>query len=207
MKISKEQQMGFEMKTSHDRISNFSAKVTAETTISDRLNIHRRKMDHVHRLSGFKLFQEYSLTHHCFHTGLLFMEIALKENIPLLPDYIDFVFKHDILETVTGDMLYPAKNYNQHTKTAMIVMEGELTRQGEEFEYLKMYTDDYAEAHMHPRIVTLFKACDLLELWEFCNSEVNLGNMSVMPIVANCQELLEHCGIKTIEDRVTAEWI
>lgn len=205
MKISKEQQMGQEMKKSHDKISNFP-EVSTDITIGDKINTHRRKMDHVHRLSGFKLFQEYSLTHHCFHTGILFMEIAWKERIKIDKESIDFVFKHDILETVTGDVLYPAKYYSHHTETAIKVLESELTKEGAEFNHLRHYTDDYAEAFMDPKALKLFKACDLLELWEFCRTEYNLGNKSVVPIINNCRSILSNCGIKTIEDRVDNEW-
>lgn len=202
MKISKEQQMGQEMKDSHDKISNFT-----DITIRDRMNTHRRKMDYTHRLSGFKLFQEYSLTHHCFHTGLLFMEIADIEGIFLERKDIDFVFKHDILETVIGDVLYPAKHYSHHTETAIKVLESELTKEGAEFNHLRHYTDDYAESFMDRKALQLFKACDLLELWEFCWSEYKLGNKSVLQIINNCKSILSHCGIESIENRVDNQWI
>ena len=201
MKISKEQEMGQEMKKSHDKLSNYSP-----TIVEDRMKMHRRKMDNVQRLSGFKLIQDYSLTKHCFHTGLLFMEYSEKENLSWTPKEIDFVFKHDILETVTGDLLYPAKNYNIHTKLAMTVLEQELTKETAEFNYLKIYTDDHAEAWMNRDLLKLFKAVDLLELWEFCNEELILGNQTVMVVVANCQDILEKCGIPSIEKKVKSEW-
>ena len=204
MKISKELQMLAEMKDSHDRISNYDYKVT--DPIEDRMKMHRRKMDNVQRLSGFKLIQDYSLTKHCFHTGLLFMEYAEKEDIYIRQKYIEFVFKHDILETVTGDMLYPAKNYNKVTRGCSKVLEQELTNEGEEFEYLKEYTDDHAECFMPKNILQLFKAVDLLELLEFCKEEYQLGNETIVPVITNCTNILENCGIPSIEKEAKKEW-
>lgn len=199
MKISKELQHGQTMKKGTGHLNNMGGKFEVSKNV--------RKMDNVQRLSGFKLLQDYSLTKHCYHVGALFMRFAIKYAIPFTMMDLDFVLKHDILETVTGDLLYTAKNYNSKTAEKWEEIEKELTDEWSEYHYLYMYTDNYAEKHMNREAFKLFKDCDLFELYEFCWTEVDLGNKSVMPVIKNCQSILQHSSIPAICNKVEDQWI
>ncbi len=197
-KMTSEQEMGVDMKRNTGSISNFKDALSVDA----RMQEHMRKMDNVQRLSGFKLIQDYSLTKHCYHTGMLFLKISLLEKISVNYAEMMFVFQHDILETITGDVLYPVKNYNDQTKYHWRHIEMELTDEDGEFHYLHKFTDAYAETFMSTDAMKLFKACDLYELYLFCVEEYVLGNGTLRNIIVNCAEILSTCGIKTIEEDI-----
>jgi len=168
----------------------------------DRIWRHLIAMKHATRLSGFSLIQSYSTAIHCFYTGILFEEIAKYEGIPISPLETKFVYRHDVLETVTGDVLLPVKIHSETTKKKWEEIEAEMVES--KYEYLQNYTDEFAEKYFSSLSYKLFKACDLFELYLFCWEETELGNMTpgIWSIIYNCRKLLPEFKIKYITDCV-----
>ena len=161
---------------------------------------HYRQLKHMQRLSGIPKIQSYSVMEHCYRTAILFEHFMEMEEIARNADNSHWVLSHDLLESVTGDLLYPAKNYNETTKLHWTIIETQLTSKLEEFDYLYRYTDKNARIGFSEKEWTIFKACDLLELIEFCQEETELGNKSRMitKIRAQCVDIVYDFGIKSI---------
>lgn len=208
MKISNELNMLANMKKGTGRMRSDKEDISnIPKSEYYKMQTSLRKMDNVQRLSSYKLIQDYSLTKHCFHTGIIFMDLARNLNIIITFEEIDFVFKHDILETVTGDLLRPAKNHNDVTEKSWAKIEEQLVHFGCTYSHLIGYTDEYAEKFMSPSALTLFKACDIYDLYLFCLEERMLGNYTIDEVIFTCQRLLSNCGVSYLEKEVARDWI
>lgn len=163
---------------------------------------HLIAMKYATRLSGMPLIQSYSTAIHCYYTGILFEEIARYEGIIITPLETKFVYRHDILETVTGDVLLPVKIHSETTKKKWEEIEAEMVES--KYKYLQDYTDEFAEKYFSSLSYKLFKACDLFELYLFCTEETQLGNMSdgVWAVIYNCLNLLPEFNIGYINERI-----
>jgi len=151
---------------------------------------HLRSLKHGYRLSNKPLIQSYTVAEHCYYTGLLFKWLSCKENVIITEEELLWVFQHDILESVTGDLLLPAKSFNSKTKSYWESIEKELTN--ETYIYLSYYSDKTGKQIFTPRAWELFKAVDLLELWLFCKEEQMLGNKHrvIRVIIQNCKNII-----------------
>ncbi len=154
-----------------------------------------RAMMNATRLNGTFLFRPYTTALHCYYTGILFQTIALKEQILVTPANVDFVFKHDVFEVVTGDVLLPVKIHSKETKRKWDEIESEIL---ETYPELRHLSDEYAELNFGEMAFRLFKACDLLELFIFCIEEQKLGNLQVGIVIVNCRKLLPEFKIGSI---------
>ena len=159
---------------------------------------HLRRLKDGQRLNFTPTIQPYCVATHCYYVGLLFVHFAREEDIVVLPEETVWVFKHDLLETVTGDVLYPAKNFNPVVKDYWDRIEKELVE--DKYHYLKWFTDNQARFRTTKEVWNLFKAVDLLELYEFCKEEIKLGNNSsiIHNIINLCHTTIFNFGFESI---------
>jgi 5'-deoxynucleotidase YfbR-like HD superfamily hydrolase len=148
-----------------------------------------RKLKNCNRLSGFSLIQTYSVAEHCYYTGILFETIADELMISITDAEREYVYRHDIIESITGDMLRPVKNFNIHVKDCWKRIEQELLM-AEEFIFLHAYRDH--PHYFEDETWRLFKICDVLELLLFIKEESKLGskNMELQIIADNCKDYI-----------------
>ncbi len=190
MKPSKTLEYLKEIKKDHKILTQFGAR--CENHFSDDWPYVRAMMNAT-RLNGTFLFRPYTTALHCYYTGILFQEIALIEHILVTPANVDFVFKHDVVEVITGDVLLPVKVHSEETKRKWEEIETEVLETYPELAHL---SDGFAELTFGTRAFRLFKACDLLELFIFCVEERELGNSHVSPVIHNCVRLLPEFGFR-----------
>lgn len=138
----------------------------------DQIMILRRMRD-VPRLAGFFKTRPYSDAEHCYYTGMLFEDIADADGISVTKEEVQWVYRHDAFEIVTGDLLYPAKNTNRSTQSFWESIELEVA---EGYPALSPFTDYEASKWFKPVSLALFKDCDSLELLLFCKEEELRGN-------------------------------
>lgn len=151
---------------------------------------HLRSLKYVQRLSTVPLIQKYSLSEHCYYTGILFERMSELCGLNFTMEEVKWIYRHDVIESITGDMLRPAKNHNETVSGLWDEIEEELTENG--YEHLELYRDGLLEEWMSEEGVNLWKVCDLLELWLFCTEEYELGNrsFSVCNIIKNAENLI-----------------
>jgi len=136
--------------------------------------IEARRMRDVRRLSGCFITRPYSIAEHCYFTGMLFEDIAEIDHVRVTRQEIHWVYRHDALEIVTGDLLYPVKNMNEVTQKAWATIENEVVKT---YPSLLPYVDDEAVLWFSLRAWRLFRECDGLELYLFCKEERLNGNV------------------------------
>ena len=200
MKHSKQLDYLATIKKNHKIITHIEKQKDDEGI--DTIWRHLKAMKYATRLSGIPLIQPYSTAIHCYYTGILFEEIAKYEGIIVTPLETKFVYRHDVLETVTGDVLLPVKIHSETTKKKWEEIEAEMVES--KYRYLHCYTDEFAEEYFSSLSYKLFKACDLFELYLFCCEETELGNMSsgIWAVISNCRNLLPEFKILTITNYI-----
>ena len=149
-----------------------------------------RQLLNVKRMSSEYLIRGYDLAQHSYFVASMFIEFCERESITISSKEIQLVMRHDIIETMTGDLLYPAKNRNEKTQMAWEVIEDAVVFERPEF---KKYSDKSIKNNLSKEKWDVFKACDLLELALFCKEEIILGNSSdgLKEVYNNCQRLLK----------------
>jgi len=200
MKLSKDQEYLATIKRYHKVVSHLECD--KEINRVDKIWSHLKTLKNIRRLSGIALIQPYTVAIHCYYTGILFQEIADYEEIPINKSEIDFVFRHDILESITGDLLLPVKMHSDSVNKKWNEIEEELVES--KYTYLEFYTDSTAKVYFHPPSWNLFKACDLFELYLFCLEEVQLGNANdgILAVIKNCNNLLPEFKIDYITKKL-----
>lgn len=130
-----------------------------------------RKMRHVQRLAGTPIIKPYTLAEHGFYVALLFKEICRTEDLEVTADDMEFCLLHDILETETGDLLYPAKHASPYAERSWDIIEQEVLKK---HAHLGWYTDEHFNDQ--PEKKKVWQAADMLDLYLFCKEEQQLGN-------------------------------
>lgn len=150
---------------------------------------HLLDMKNIQRFSHTPHLQGYNLLEHGFVVGFLFRWIASEEDVPYDITVWEKVLLHDIVETVTGDLCYLVKNFNNTTADAWDVIEKEVVKSDTT---LAAYTDAALKNSMTERQFRLFKVCDYLDLFLFCHKEIQMGNASkgVMATMDNCERII-----------------
>lgn len=158
-----------------------------------------RQMLAVQRLSGTPKHRSYNLAEHCYFTAVLFAKFAEAEGIEYDLKVFQAVLNHDVLEIMTGDLLYTAKNLNSVTRVAWESIEAEIVKDNPEFDCV---TDSQIASIMNGVQLDLFKVCDLLELFIFCKEERLLGNLNqrMKQVEENCDWILRQCHFKSVVD-------
>lgn len=155
------------------------------------------KMRNVQRLSGTHKSRSYNLLEHSFLVGSLFAEFCEEEGIEVSYKELKTILYHDILETETGDLIYPVKNLNRLTRDCWNAIEESVLAENPQ---LRPYSDESLSNILSPEKLHIFKCCDLLELWVFCREEEVYGNGSIeiKNVLKTCQEILSSCGVPSI---------
>ncbi|KKN61482.1 hypothetical protein LCGC14_0521370 [marine sediment metagenome] len=199
-KLSKEQDYLATIKRNHKILT----QVECEKSIlgEDKIFKHLRLLKNAHRLSSFRLLQPYSVAEHCYYTGLLFETISEYENIQITKKEIYYVYRHDIIETITGDVLLTVKIHSKTTKQKWAHIEKEIICN--KYPYLESFLDEYIPSNFSKEAWMLFKACDLFELYLFCLEEIELGNNTggISVVIHNCANLLPEFKINYITERI-----
>jgi 5'-deoxynucleotidase YfbR-like HD superfamily hydrolase len=163
---------------------------------------YARRMNHIQRLNGTPKIRAYSVAEHCYHVGTMFITLCKLEGIGITKEEIEFVFKHDLLEVATGDVLFPAKHTSKNTEKHWNAIEKEVLAglPG----WMTPYTDASAETNMSDAAYEMFKACDLAELWFFCQEEVQLGNKStnIYNVIKLCESHMAKSQFASIRNLV-----
>jgi 5'-deoxynucleotidase YfbR-like HD superfamily hydrolase len=150
---------------------------------------HYQRMRNIDRISGAPKNRRYDLMQHSYMTTMLFMKFAKLEGIAIDMVVLDCVLHHDILEVLTGDLIWPVKNFSKKTKDCWEEIENEIVATNSEF---KQYSDVEMKNTMTKIQHDLFKACDVLDLYIFCMEEQSIGNHSkeIMEVIYNCRATL-----------------
>jgi 5'-deoxynucleotidase YfbR-like HD superfamily hydrolase len=158
-------------------------------------------LDNVNRLAGIPTHKPYNVAVHSYHTGLIFMDLC--DHYGKYPSFkvVQWVFRHDMLEAATGDLLYPAKNLNDETKIAWRTIEDEVSGQNQ---WLYEYSEDIAMERFTDFFWNLFKAADLYELFLFCTDEYEMGNRNkgLLRVLKNCMVYLADFKVMVITQAV-----
>lgn len=161
--------------------------------------ITERKMKTVERLAGTLKIKNYSLVDHSYFVALLFQAFAEIEKIEYSVQDFTYILRHDLLESLTSDLIFPVKNFSQETKNAWRKIEQEIWEK-EKDSHNCLFTDKQLKELLPPFVYSLFKDCDLLELLLFCYEEMQLGNRSknILYIAETLIEFLEKSNFSSI---------
>lgn len=148
-----------------------------------------RKMKLIERLSGTFKHRSYNLLEHSYMVAVLFKHFASKENVAYDINVLDIILHHDIVEVETMDLIYTVKNNSEVTKDCWEKIENDILKKHKSIE---RYSDPNIKRNLTLLQHSLFKACDILDLWIFLKEEVSIGNKSknVLEIIKRCEEII-----------------
>lgn len=148
-----------------------------------------QKCRNIQRLNGVYTQRDYNLMEHQWMVGVLFRQFASLEDVSYDINVWDIILKHDLVETITMDLPWPVKNFNNETKEAWETIEKEIGKEHFQFE---QYSDESIKSNLNPRQFALFKACDTLDLLIFVKEEIEFGNDSkeMLEVERNCLKIL-----------------
>jgi len=148
-----------------------------------------RSMLYVERLSGRAKNKPYNLVEHSYLVGMIFKDLCEREGLSFTVEEWDLVLKHDLLETKTGDLLWPVKHLNDKTKKLWDAIEEEIVT---EYPHLRTYSDENIKEKLGEQKFQLFKTADYLELYFYCLNEIELGNHDeeILLVVQTCEGLI-----------------
>jgi 5'-deoxynucleotidase YfbR-like HD superfamily hydrolase len=154
-----------------------------------------RKLKNVTRMPGAFIHQSYNLLEHQYMVGMLFQKFAKLDNVSYDINDLNIVLHHDIVETVTGDLSWVVKNFNQVTKNCWATIEEEVTYK--HFQ-LQQFSDEKIKFGLTELQYLLFKSCDVLDLFIFIYEEIKLGNRSdeIIDVYNNCLKIFDDINIK-----------
>ena len=148
------------------------------------------KLKNIERLSGTFTHRSYNLMEHQYMVAMLFQEFSKQECIEITMDEFEACLKHDMLESITGDLINPVKKLNSITSECWDKIEDEVIQANTEF-------NDYSDMNIRGKFknelnYSLFKVCDYLDLWIFCKEEFSVGNhhKDLVKVIYKCQELI-----------------
>ena len=130
----------------------------------------------VKRYHAWPTIQQQTVADHTFHVLRIYMELwGCPE-----PVVLEHIVNHDLGELTAGDTPFPAKRTVPGLREAAEAAEQwGLEQQGKSLPMLKGGQN------------IGFKIADLLEMWEFAQVEVKLGNKLAIPIISNINHYLD----------------
>lgn len=170
------------------------------------LILRARKMNSVYRCSGTRLNRPYSLTEHGFHVAELLHILSRRIGVTVTGQDMFLAMNHDLMETETGDLLYPAKNLNETTKISWGHIEEQISHR---IPALAPFEDRAIHSKMSSAAVhALFRFCDMLELWYSMKEERELGNYSkdVLRIISVAENVLSQGEFPYLFEELRADY-
>lgn len=159
--------------------------------LHDKHFVHfHRKLNNIERLAGTMKHRSYNLAEHSFYVMQFFSMIAETEGIPYTEKDLLLASRHDLLEAVTGDLLYPVKNLNEITKKNWEEIEEEVVKR---YPTLSAYSDEALKSNFsNKELHKVLKCADILDLLLFCKEEQTMGNKSqnLNKVKEECESLL-----------------
>lgn len=154
-----------------------------------------RKCKNVDRLSTSFKHRQYNLLEHQYMVAVLFKKFAELEKLDYGLKQFDIILHHDILESLTTDLIFTVKNLNKITKRAWEIIEEEVIKVNPKFE---KYSDEAIKDGLNKKQFSLFKICDYLDLWVFCKEEEALGNKTkpIKKVIEKCEELITKISLE-----------
>jgi len=151
----------------------------------------QRRMLSVQRLSGKPKLRSYNLVEHSFFVTSLFYEVCKNRGIDVSSEELINIMNHDFLEVYTGDLIYTAKNLNEHVKSLWDSIEEEIVNSLPDA--IRNIGDSYITKKFSDIKFKIFKACDLFELWLFLKEEIiDFGNKNkdIIAVFNKARELI-----------------
>jgi len=177
------------------------------SNIDSALILRARKMNSVYRCSGTRLNRPYSLSEHGFHVAELLYVLSARIGVVPTAQDMFLAMNHDMMETETGDLLYPAKNANETTKIAWGIVEEQISKI---VPSLAPFEDEAISKGMSSEVVhSLFRFCDMLELWYAMKEERASGNLSndVCRILSVAEHVLGQSEFSDLFDELRASYV
>ena len=128
----------------------------------------------VQRLHAIPHHKSYSVAEHSWNMAVLLYEL---HNNPS-PRLVWAVLLHDAPERWTGDVPAPAKWLHPDLEKSLDSIEKQ---------YRKLLEVDF---QLDKKELDWLSALDLLELHQYCNEEINMGNTNMDTIMATCWKIL-----------------
>jgi 5'-deoxynucleotidase YfbR-like HD superfamily hydrolase len=157
----------------------------------DNVNINSyRKMLNIQRLAGTYKQRSYNIAEHSYYVAILFQYFASIEKVEYGVNELSLILRHDLVEVLTGDLIYTVKNSSIDNKERWVSIEEEIVSKHKEF---LPYLDSNLKSELSKDQLRLFKICDLLELWIFLQEEKFFGNKnwSVIDISKRCVSIIQ----------------
>ena len=135
-----------------------------------------KRMKYVNRFSGLNMVRKNNLQEHGYMVGVIYKELCDLLELPCSSDTMIRVMRHDILEVVTGDLLYPAKNLTPVIAAQWDYIEDAIAKTYKEGE-LKHYSEKSLLEHLGSSIfIELWKMADFIDGWMIVKDEIDMGN-------------------------------
>jgi len=129
-----------------------------------------RAMRNVYRYQTIHTVRKQNVAEHSNFVGILFIEICRDEGCGIDTCDILYVMRHDLMETITGDLPYPVK---ESIKEEWETAERRLSLKNR---YLPYYTDKSCPFKDDKTKYTIFNAAEAIEVLMFCLEELEAGN-------------------------------
>jgi 5'-deoxynucleotidase YfbR-like HD superfamily hydrolase len=173
------------------------------TRLKNQILTHR-KMSSVDRMSTSLKNRRYNLAEHSYYVASMFEDFARAENLPYSTEDMYFVMRHDYLEAITTDLIYPIKKLSKVTSDCWDTIEAEIIKQ-KESEFVNLFSDEDLKEALDPLLYHLMKTCDFLDLFLFCLEEAFLGNITVelRHIIETLKPIILDSGFESVKSFVT----
>lgn len=146
------------------------------------------KLKNVFRMSTTNTIKPYNVFEHSFGVLVLFKIIADQNNVEYTIETLDIVMNHDIVESITGDLVYTVKKFNEKTSLSWSEIEKELTKNTE----YEKYSDENIKNKLNDEQYSLLKCCDTLDLYMYLHEEWCSGNRrrEILNMATKCKEII-----------------
>ena len=202
MNPSKELQHLATMKKSHILPLKSMDEDGIPTKYITEISYYDYKLKNVMRLSTVPTHRPYTVAIHSYYTALLYIEICECEKQWIDQQNLMWVLRHDVVEAVTGDLIYPVKNKNGTTQMSWENIEWMMTKDT----ILESFTEGNSSRKFSKEAWNIFKCADLYELFLFCTEEYELGNrhIGIIKVLRNCLTYIPDFGIESVNAALNA---
>ena len=149
-------------------------------------------LDHIFNLGNVKRFSNKrvvcsrSVAEHMFTVAHMVMIIGNEENVRGRECNVDEALRkaicHDIPESVTGDIIYPIKHYDEEIRNKLVEIEENAVKSKILSHLPKQLQELYSDHILNckeGKAGKLVALCDMLDILYHCSIERVLGNQSV----------------------------